>query len=223
MQWTSNGFGLGYTDEEAKITHHIWCNARGKEHGPYYVNWMSYQTYEQLVELMALIKNLGDQVHLVQMQEPKGIQLQDLIDQPFKYRDITAKSKFETGMRASAYWQARICDLPACLAQTHLAGDPVRFNLKLDDPIERFLPDAAWRGIGGEYVVTLGPSSYAEQGADASLPTLDASVGAFTRVWLGVLPATGLSVTDHLDAPHALLKQLDGLLRLPTPSFEWDF
>jgi len=55
------------------------------------------------------------------------------------------------------------------------------------------------------------------------LSTLNASVGAFTRMWLGVLPATGLSVTDKLDAPHALLQQLDRLLRLPKPSFEWDF
>ena len=77
------------------------------------------------------------------------IQLQDLIEQPFKHRQITAKSKFETNMRASAYWQARICDLEACLAKTNLPGDSVRFNLDLDDPIEHFLQDTSWQGIGG--------------------------------------------------------------------------
>ncbi|MBN1579738.1 MAG: GNAT family N-acetyltransferase [Anaerolineae bacterium] len=223
MQWASKGFGLGYTDEKGQITHHIWCNAKDIDYGPYTVNWITFQTYEQFLELLSLLKNLGDQVHLVQMQEPAGIQLQDLIEQPFKHRHITAKSKFETNMHASAYWQARICDLDACLAKTHLDGEPVRFNLSLNDPIEHFLQDGPWRGIGGAYTVTLGPSSHVERGTDTSLSTLNASVGAFTRMWLGVLTATGLSVTDKLDAPHVLLQQLDRLLRLPRPSFEWHF
>jgi hypothetical protein len=223
MQWASKGFGLGYTDEDGQITHHIWCNARGGESGPYYVNWMTYQSYEQLIELLMLIRNLGDQVHLIQMQEPAGIQLQDLIKQPFKHRQITAKSKFETNMRASAYWQVRICDLAMCLAATHLAGESVRFNLELDDPIQRYLADAPWQGVSGDYTITLGPSSHAKRGTDASLPTLKASVGAFTRLWLGVLPASGLSVTDDLSGPCGLLQQLDRLLRLPKPSFGWDF
>ncbi|MCK5380351.1 MAG: hypothetical protein KAJ81_02705, partial [Candidatus Latescibacteria bacterium] len=167
---------------------------------------------------------LGDQVRLVNMREPQGIQLQDMLDCPFKQRQVSEKSKFESRMHASAYWQMRINDLPGCMARTHLPGDTVRFNLKLSDPIGRFLDEEApWRGIAGEYVVALGPSSNAEAGMDAALPTLTASVGAFTRMWLGVRPATGLTVTDALSGPRELLKQLDGNLRLPDPKPDWDF
>jgi hypothetical protein len=222
--WTTGGFGLGYCDgPDGELTHHIWCRAKG-EHGPYTVRWMSYQTREQFLELMALLRNLGDQVRLVWIQEPPGIQIQDLIEQPFKQRQISKKSEFESTVHASAYWQMRICDLVGCLERTHLQGDEVRFNLALTDPIERFLEDdAPWRGLSGDYVVALGPSSGAEIGTDASLPTLTASVGAFTRLWLGVRPATGLAATDDLSGPPELLAALDWALRLPDPKPDWDF
>jgi hypothetical protein len=127
-------------------------------------------------------------------------------------------------VHTSAYWQVRMCDLAGCLERTHLRGDVVRFNLALSDPIERFLDDdAAWRGLSGDYVITLGPSSGAEIGADANLPTLAASVGAFTRMWLGVRPASGLAVTDMLSGPPELLETLDWALRLPDPKPDWDF
>jgi hypothetical protein len=48
-------------------------------------------------------------------------------------------------------------------------------------------------------------------------------VGAFTRLWLGVRPASGLAITDDLCAPPALLDQLDRVLRLPEPKPDWDF
>ena len=225
MLFPKKGFGLGYHDgPNGELTHHIWCKVRGGEHGPYQVEWLTYRTPEQFLELMALLKNLGDQVLMVRMREPPGIRLQDLIVQPFKQRQISEKSRFETGTRAWASWQMRICDLPGCLARTHLRGDTVRFNLSLHDPVERFLDqDAPWRGIGGEYVVALGPASSAERDTDASLPTLRASVGAFTRAWLGVGPVTGLAVTDDLDGPPDLLAALDRALCLPDPNPDWDF
>jgi hypothetical protein len=185
---------------------------------------MAYQNWDQFLELMALLKNFGDQVRQVRLREPSDIQLQDLLVQPFRYRQLTEKSKYENIARASAYWQLRICDLPGCLAQTHLGGEAVRFNLKLSDPIEKYLEDdTPWRGVAGDYVVTLGPSSGAEQGTDSSLPTLTASVGAFTRMWMGVRPATGLSATDELAGPPELLAALDRALRLPRPRLDWDF
>ncbi len=132
--------------------------------------------------------------------------------------------EYEQRIECNAYWQMRICDLPKCLDQTHLPGDDVRFNLRLTDPIERFLPEnAPWRGVAGEYVVSLGPSSCARRGADSSLATLEASVNAFTRMWLGVRPATGLAITDDLCGPSQLLEQLDRVLRLPDPKPDWDF
>ena len=152
------------------------------------------------------------------------MQLQDLIEQPFKQRQISQKSEFESTVHASAYWQVRMCDLAGCLERTHLPGAEVRFNLALSDPIARFLDDdAPWRGLSGDYVITLGPSSGAEVGIDDALPTLTASVGAFTRLWLGVRPTTGLAVTDALSGPPALLEALDWALRLPDPKPDWDF
>ena len=225
MLWTENGFGLGYCDGPGgELTHYFWCRVKETEYGPYSIQWMSFQTPDQFLELMALIRNLGDQVRLVKMREPQGIQLQDMIEEPFKQRQVSEKSKFESHMHAMAYWQMRICDLPGCLEQTHLRYSEVRFNLTLSDPIERFLDEGApWRGIAGDYVVTLGPTSGAELGTDASLPTLTASVGAFTRVWLGVRPATGLAVTDELSGPPELLETLDWVLRLPEPKPDWDY
>lgn len=225
MLWPDKAFGLGYCDGPgSELTHHLWCWVKDVEHGPYSIVWMSFQTPDQFLELLSLVQNLGDQVRLVRMREPQGIQLQDLIEQPFRQRQVSEKSKFESRMRASAYWQMRICDLPGCLEHTHLRGDEVCFNLTLTDPIERFLDASTpWRGIAGDYVVTLGPASGAKLGADVSLPTLTASVGAFTRLWLGVRPATGLAVTDDLSGPPELLERLDWALRLPNPKPDWDF
>jgi hypothetical protein len=223
MAWVDNGFGLGYYDgPNGELTHLIWCQAKGQS-GPYSVRGMTFQTGEQFLELMALLRSLGDQIRLVWLQEPPGVQLQDLIEQPFKQRQISRRSEYESTVRASAYWQVRICDLAGCLERTHLPGDAVRFNLALTDPIERFLDDdVPWHGLTGDYVVTLGPSSGVEPGTDADLTTLTASVGAFTRMWLGVRPATGLAMTDDLAGPPELLKALDLTLRLPDPKLDWD-
>lgn len=223
MGWSKKAFGLGYF-KNGELTHHAWLNAKEIEHGPYSIQWMAYQTYEQFLELMAVIKNLGDQVHVIGMSEPPDIQLQDLIDKPFKGQELTEKSKYENRIRTDAYWQMRILDLKGCMEKTHLFGEDVLFNLVLDDPVVLMLDDTApWQGISGSYVVHLGPHSYVEEGEDRTLPTLKASVGAFTRMWLGVRPATGLAVTDDLHGPEELLKDLDRILCIPEPHTDWDF
>jgi hypothetical protein len=221
--WTDGGFGLGYYDgPDGGLTHHIWCRAQG-EHGPYSVRWMSYQTPEQFLELMALIRSLSDQVRQVQMGEPPLVQLQDIIGQPFRLWGV-GEEPVKSQIHALANWQMRICDLAGCLAQTRLLGDRIDFNLALSDPIGRFLGgNAPWRGVAGDYVVTLGPSSGAKIGMDANLPTLTASVGAFTRLWLGVRPASGLAVTDQLSGPPELVDALDWALRLPDAKPDWTF
>ncbi|MFH1007969.1 MAG: GNAT family N-acetyltransferase [Candidatus Latescibacterota bacterium] len=220
-----NGFGLGYCDgPNGELTHHFWCTDGGMESGPYTIGWMTFRTPDQFLELIALIKSLGDQVRLVTMREPQGIQLQDLLDRPLKGQQVSEKSRFENRIHALAYWQMRINDLPGCMARTHLPGDVVRFNLELSDPIGAHLDGKApWRGITGRYVVSLGPASNAEPGTDPTLSLLSASVGAFTRLWLGVRPAGGLAVTDELSGPRELLGQLDELMRLPDPKPDWDF
>ncbi len=224
MGWSENGFGLGYNDgPHGELTHFFWGTPAG-EYGPYTILFIAYQNRDQFLELMTLLKNLGDQVRQVTVREPGGIQLQDLLDQPFRYRWLSEKGKYENRARAIAYWQLRICDLSGCLGRTHLPGNEVQFNLKLTDPIENYLDDdSPWQGISGDYVVTLGSSSGAAEGVDSSLPTLTASVGAFTRLWMGALSATSLSITDNLSGPEELLEALDRVLCLPAPKLDWDF
>jgi hypothetical protein len=225
MQWSTDGFGLGYRDESTgEITHCVWCTAEKVESGPYHIPWLAYRNGDEFLELMALLKGLGDQVHVMNMAEPPGIQFQDLMAQPNKMRTVTRQSKFEIHNHAAAYHQWRICDLAGCLDRTSLRCDGVRFNLRLNDPIVSFLEDSApWRGVTGDYVTTLGRQSGAERGTDSTLPTLTASVGAFTRLWLGVLPATGLAITDDLSGTRELLEELDWALRLPQPKANWEF
>ena len=215
-------YGLGYRNDEGVLTHYLWMKPAA-EHGPTDIWFVVYQTTEQLMELLGLIKSLGDQYYTVNLQDPTGVQLQDLIRQPFRRARIGDKAKHSTGTHAAAWWQMRMLDVPGCLAETHLPTGKVSFNLELTDPIERYLEESEWKGVGGQYVVTLGTDSSAEPGCDATLPTLKASVNAFTRMWLGVLPATSLAITDDLTGPKELLEALDWQLRLPKPSLEWGF
>jgi len=224
MLWSENGFGLGYVDGAGNLTHHFWCGTKSPEHGPYRVLWMAFRDRAQFRELLALLKSLGDQVHSIRLHEPGAVQLQDLLRQPFRMRRLTEKSRHEQRMSASSYWQIRLLDLRTCIEKTHLEVEPVAFNLHLTDPIERHLPDEApWRGVGGSYSIVFGPESSVEDGSDPSLPTMEASVGAFTRMWLGVRSPTALSWTDDLAGPPDLLDRLDRSLRLPAPTCDWDF
>lgn len=216
-------FGLGYHDgPNGELTHFVWVWPENVSHGPYSVICV-WQTGAQFLELLALIKSFGDQVHLVEMREPAGVQLQDILRQPLKHRHVSRQSKFESRSRSDAYWQVRILDLSGCMQRTHLHCGDLRFNVRLEDPIESLLDaDAPWQGIGGDYVVSLGSESNAVPGSDTSLPTLTASVGAFTRMWLGVCPASGLAITDQLSGPPELIRDLDCAFRLPRPHLGWD-
>ncbi|MFC2095321.1 GNAT family N-acetyltransferase [Candidatus Bipolaricaulota bacterium] len=221
--WSDHGFGMGYLDNQGDLSHHFWCEPKG-EHGPYRVNWMAYRTKAQFLELLALLHSLGEQVRSIRLNEPPGIQLQDFIQQPFKMRQITRQSTHENRMNASAYWQARILDLELCLAATKLDCEPIRFNLSLSDPVGTLMPEeCSWKGIAGDYTITLGPESAVEHGLNQGLPTMRASVNAFSRLWLGVRPAASLSWSDDLQAPEYLLTALDRILNLPQPRPDWDF
>jgi hypothetical protein len=222
---TPNGFGLGFRDgPQGQLSHHLWCRPDDMRQGPYRIPWMAYQTGGQLLELLGVLKSLGDQVQLITLCEPPDVQLQDLVARPFRSYEASVDSRFATGIQSFASWQARICDVSGCLQQTHLCCDTLRFNLVLDDPIAGYLDESMpWPGTGGEYVVSLGRSSGAERASDPTLPTLTASVNAFTRLWLGVRPATGLAVTDQLHGPPELLERLDAAFRLPVPKWDWPF
>ena len=219
LMWNPTSFGLGYYGPGGELTHMLWFDVTDMRAGPYRVKWMSYQSNEEFLELMALIAGLGDQLHLVHICEPVHIQFQDLLRRPQAEMEARTGSKYEVSMRTGASWQLRILNLPGCLNKTRLPCDDLRFNLQLTDPIERYLDDASpWRGVAGDYVVTLGRSSAAEPGLDASLATLQASVNALSRMWYGVRPATGLAATDDLSGPADLLAQLDAAFLLPAPA-----
>ena len=222
--WAESPFGLGYYDgEDGTLSHFFWGESEG-QHGPYKITYIAYQTTDQLFELLALIKSLGDQVHKVQMEAPAEIQLQDLLDQPFRLRRVTEGSEHENWHEVNAMWQARILDVKKCMAKTCISSEPIRFNLKLSDPVTNHLDSSRnWQGVAGDYVITLGPESGATIGADASVDTLTASVGAFTRLWLGVRNASALSLTDELSGSDELLSLLDKTLHLPSPHLGWDF
>ncbi len=225
MESSQKGFGLGYVDDDGEITHHIWCDVSSVGQGPYNIRWMTWNTPEQLLELMALISTFGDQVRVVRLQEPRHLQLQDLIKRPFTEYRVRDGGNMEIGISCRAWWQMRMLNLPQCLERTILTdGVPVEFNLKLTDPIEEYLDEnSPWTGASGEYVVKMGPNSWAAGGSDESLPTMEATVNAFTRMWLGVRPASGLAVTDDIAAPRELLEGLDNLVKVPAPRPNWDF
>ena len=224
MCWTEHPFGLGYFDGPDKtLTHFIWGTMKG-EHGPYEIAMRAYQNPEQLMELLALIKSLGDQVNSFRVVEFGEIQLQDLLRQPFRIGRSTKGGIFEQSHQTTAFWQMRILNLEACLASTHLPGPGVRFNLALTDPVTDILAgESHWAGLTGNWVITLGEESKASIGVESGLPTLRATVNAFSRMWLGVRPASSLAVTDELQASPGLLAALDQVLRLPEPHCGWEF
>ncbi len=220
-----NGFGLGYFDDTAdELTHHIWFTTNNPEFGPYRVLWMAYRNPQQFMELLGIIKSLEDQVHLVEMIEPRWIQFQDLLSKPLTFQRMTRHSKFEQRFQAIAFWQMRICMLDQCISKVRSYHPDVTFNLKLTDPIEKYLENPKdWRGISGDYIITLGKTSGVEKGAHSKLPTLTASVNAFTRLWMGVGTTKGLAVTEKLSAPDELLRQLEEIFRYPAPSPDWEY
>ena len=224
LGFTPNPIGLGYYDGPGgTLSHFFWGETQGEE-GPYRLSWYAYQTPDQLFELLALIRSFGDQVVSVIMPEPAEIQFQDLLQAPFRNRRIAEGSKYAGSHRTFAWWQARVLDVPKCLAKTRLETEDLTFNLELTDPIAAHVEDGSrWRGVAGDYVVTLGERSNAREGRDPSLPTLRASVGAFTRVWLGVRNASTLALTDDLHGDPDLLRDLDRALRLPQPYIGWDY
>jgi hypothetical protein len=158
------------------------------------------------------------------MLEFGDIQFQDLLKQPFRHRRASKNGEFANDSQSSAYWQVRILDLQACMAKTKLNTPELRFNLRLSDPVIDSLPsDSNWRGIGGDYIIQFGSKSFADIGQDSTLPTLTTSVNAFTRMWLGVRPASSLAVTTDLSGDADLLKALDGSINVPRPHLGWDF
>jgi hypothetical protein len=218
-----DAFGLGFRDAGGTLTHAVWARA-DTERQSCRVEILAWRTRSELHELLALLRGLGEEFKSVELLEPPGVQLQDLLRRPFRAGELTKGSAHASGIRAGAGKQFRLNHLPGALAATHLPGPSVRCNLALSDSVRDHLPpDSPWRGVGGAWRIVLGPESSASAGHDPALPTLQASVGAFTRLWLGVRSATGLALTDDLAGPPELLAALDATLRLPAPHPDWSY
>ena len=221
MLHASHPVGLGFEDEAGELTHHLWMDPKG-ESGPDRVVWLAWRTPAQLFELLGLLKGLSDQLTAIRLHDPPGVQLQDLINRPFRSWKLRRKGDMDSDTLSMAWWQVRILDLPAAIAGVRLPGQLMRFGLQLEDPIEGVLGERqGWRGVGGGWTVQLGPRSAASRGLEGGLSVLRASVGAFSRLWLGVLPASSLAITDQLEGPPELIEQLDRVLRLPRPELDW--
>jgi hypothetical protein len=220
LDWTENPFvGLGFRADDGRL---IAClvGTNAGEHGPLKVGVFAYEDDDALRDLLGLVRSLSAQVHAVSMIEPAGIQLQDLLETPLRSSDPDAPihRKWHT---ATAWYQLRILDLVAGVAARSWAGDAVAFDLVLTDPLSD--ADVAWAGLAGDHTITIGQQSSAEAGHRGDLPVLRASVSAFSRLWFGVRPATGLAVTDELAGDLELLRALDHALVLPPPLPELSF
>jgi predicted acetyltransferase len=220
----NKNMGFGYFDDNGNLTHHIWMNGKGKEQGPFWVFWLAYENLDQLMDLFALIKSFEEQVMMVRMVEPTFIQMQDFIEKPYQVKAMTRKAENQNYIYSTAYWQLRILNLQKCMKKTHLNCEDFSFNLQLSDPIGKFIPkEIKWSGIAGDYVITLGKDSSAKKRKQKDLPTLKASVGAFTRMWFGIMQASTLVHSDGIEAPKELLNKLDKAFLLPEAHVDWGF
>lgn len=225
LDLSSKILGLGYKDKKGNLTHHVLLNGLGSENGPFGVAWMAYQNYNQFLELLALIKSFGDQIMLIRMMEPPEIYIQDFLNKPFYYRELSKNSKYMNQNKSVSFWQIRILDLIKCINATTLPIKVFSFNLKLTDPIKKFLDkNCSWQGISGDYIITLGQNSTCEKGKSTNLDTLETTVNGFTRLWAGVLSASSLQLSEKILANKNLIKKLDlAFSSLPKPHPDWVF
>ena len=215
--------GLGYRDgTDGRLSHFFWGEI-SSENGPLGLSMMCWQTMEQFKELLALLKSLSDQIWAVSLLEPAGIQFERLLSRPLKRPETTEGSDYAAGIKSYSEWQMRILDIPKCVARMKAINE-LKFNMSIDDPIKTYLPqDIKWRGTSGDWIVSLGERCRAEKGNADELPTLKASIGAFSRLWMGAAAPISLVATDKFDAPWSLIESLNEAVVIPSPQRDWPF
>jgi len=216
----TTSFGLGFRDDAGTLTHHIWVHSDGAGHGPYRVLWASFGTVAEYIELLGLLRNLGDQVYLVWLSEPFGVQIQDFLDRPFRRHEQGRRGEYETRNLASANYQYRLLDVERAFGAASACCRLPRFRMRVTDPASRYLHAYdGWRGVAGDYDVSPAGAKRLE-GADGD-PDLTISVGDLTRIWLGVVPSTTLRDTGRIDTSADLAGMLDDAFGGPSPRTDW--
>ena len=222
---SESDFGLGFRDETTgELTHHLWVSPESVGAGPYHVSWMSYRTVGQLIELLGLLRNLGDQVYSVWLAEPPGVQLQDFIDRPFRRQRQGRRGEYETSVHAAARFQYRIMDVPAAVdaaaASFRRRGTRIpAFTMEVSDPVSHYLSaEDGWSGCRGVYRVTPDGAEPAEPAASIDLTI---GIGDLTRLWLGIVPATTLRETGAAVVDDGLAQALDEAFAGPIPHTDW--
>jgi len=214
LSWFEDPFlAFGFRDGDGRLRACLAGTCAG-ESGPYRVGLLAYVDDGDLLDLFGLLRSLSAQIARVLLVEPARVQVQDLLARPIRGHDLLEPER-RSPHAAMAWYQLRILDLEACVAARSWPGEEVAFDLVLRDPLsERGLP---WPGLSGEWSVRVGEASTAERGHRGGLPILEASVNAFSRLWFGARPASGLAVTTDLSGPPELLAALDRALLLPPP------
>lgn len=212
---------LGYRDDQGVLTHFLVMDAKG-ERGPYRVFMWAYQNNDQLLQLLGLIKSLADQVYSVVLLEPPELQLQALLERPFRHRTLTRGSDHGNLAGAAAWWQVRVLDVVAAVAALGSTHAEANFSVQISDPLDAYAEEPV---CGGRYVVQLGEHCHAERVSsdDDQQADLTCSINAFSRWVFGVCPASSLRITDEFTLTEELAATLDNLVRLPRPTPGWDF
>ncbi|HAS10694.1 MAG TPA: hypothetical protein DCS55_09300, partial [Acidimicrobiaceae bacterium] len=84
--WTEKPFALGFRESGGRLTHALFGSMKD-EHGPWEISVLAHEEPTQVLELLGLVRALGDQVNAVTIaDEPPGVQLQDLIREPVRQR-----------------------------------------------------------------------------------------------------------------------------------------
>jgi predicted acetyltransferase len=202
---------LGIRSSEGRLTGAVAGTARSSSHAD--LETFIAETPDDAIELFGLIKDLSDQWLTVEVEQPPGFQLQDLIDQPIRQRRQRRQMHGAPFHDAVAWWQVRILDLEACWSRVPWRTEPRAVVLRVTDPLG---PDES-TNLTGDWTVHLGPRTTVERGASPDLPVLSGGIGPISRLWLGVRSATTLARSTDLDAPDDVLVALDAGLGLPTP------
>jgi predicted acetyltransferase len=157
------------------------------------------------------------------MMEPPHVQLQSMLKRPFRSQAVAEEGKYAAEQSASAWYQLRVLDIPACINALSYKGPDLAFRLNVEDPVDGILAgDGSWRPVGGSFDVALGQQASVNVAKNETLPALTCSINTLSRLIWGVAPASSLAISDGLQAPISLLTALDGVFT-PNPKPGWNF